>query len=93
MADKDLDNLVEEMEYRTPLRDKIESESKVQIEKRVLISDPSITKSNVEYEEDRELVPFSIASSNLNQTDSDLAAESLGTSLSDNRDIKNTNCY
>ena len=88
MTDKDLDNLMEEMVYRTPLRDKIESKGTVPTEKRVLISDPSITKSNVEYEEDREVMPFSIASTNLNQKDSDLAPESIGTSSSDNRDIK-----
>ena len=88
MTDKDLDNLMEEMEYRTPLRDKIESKSTVPTEKRVLISNPSITKSKVEYQEDTELVPFSIASYNLNESDLDLAAEALGTSSSDIHDIK-----
>ena len=66
MADKELEDLIEEMDFNTPLRDRTEAESKVPTERRVLISDPSITKSNVEYEEDREVMPFSIASSNLN---------------------------
>ena len=88
MVDKDLNAFIEEMEFNTSLCDRAEPENEVPTEKRVLISDPSITKSKLQYDEDREVQPFSIASSHLNQKDTDLASVSPGTSSSNNRHIK-----
>ena len=72
MTDSDLDNLMKEMDLKTPIRLRKDSEEAEPIERRVLIADQSVNQSKMEYLPDSEMMASTIASINTDENPTEL---------------------
>ena len=88
MSDNDLQDLMKEMDFKTPICPRKGSEETEQNERRVLIADQSQNELKMEYLPDSEIMASSVATINSNENPTELVPFTSGTLPLNNRDMK-----